>query len=487
MSNNTFRLHPENPHYFLYRGRPRVLITATEHYGAVINRNFDYARYLEDAADKAATLSRCFLLFRELEGVPLNPHSPCKPLPGEYVAPFLRTGPGFAGDGYPKFDLDQWDPEYFARLHGFLSDAARRDVVVELTLFSNTYSDAVWNLNPFNTRNNVNGVGDIAWQDYNSMRDATLFARQVAYVRKIVAEVNAYDNFYFEICNEPFGNQSGGHVSVGEVEAWSNAIRRVIREEEAALPKRHLVFQVPVERFRGDSALDVLADDGDVDAINMHDYQQLTFRGRPIPPLGRFMQRDLKLDRIHDLWTICHAAGKPIVFDEDNACTNGLDEESWTIHRKRAWTVVCSGHYDMIDFSIQAAGGEAGSPASRAHIRSWMKHLSTFIHSTDFVRMTPVRDFCKETPTHTLAATLAHPGAEYVIYVADKREGEDLGCGEPCSGRLSFSLPAGRYEVSFYQPVTGGYTGEPRQLTGGEVALQLEPFVHDVVVHIQAK
>ena len=124
MTNDAFRLHPENPHYFLYRDRARVLITATEHYGAVINRNFDYARYLADAADKAATLSRCFLLFRELEGIPLNPHSPCKPRPGEYVAPFARSDSWFAVDGYPKFDLDRWDDEYFARLHGFLAEAA---------------------------------------------------------------------------------------------------------------------------------------------------------------------------------------------------------------------------------------------------------------------------------------------------------------------------------------------------------------------------
>jgi hypothetical protein len=116
-----------------------------------------------------------------------------------------------------------------------------------------------------------------------------------------------------------------------------------------------------------------------------------------------------------------------------------------------------------------------------------MKHLSTFIHAPEFVHTTPVRDFCHETPAHTLAATLAHPGAEYVIYVADKREKEDPGCGEPCSGRLRLSLPAGRYQARLYAPAIGGYTGEPRELMGGEAALQLEPFVHDVVIHIQAE
>src|SRR5947208_3574989 len=30
-------LHPDNPHYFLFRGKPAVLVTSGEHYGAVLN------------------------------------------------------------------------------------------------------------------------------------------------------------------------------------------------------------------------------------------------------------------------------------------------------------------------------------------------------------------------------------------------------------------------------------------------------------------
>jgi hypothetical protein len=41
------RLHPENPHYFLWRGQPTVLVTSGEHYGAVLNLDFDGPRYLE--------------------------------------------------------------------------------------------------------------------------------------------------------------------------------------------------------------------------------------------------------------------------------------------------------------------------------------------------------------------------------------------------------------------------------------------------------
>jgi hypothetical protein len=30
-------LHPQNPHYFLFRSKPTILITSGEHYGALLN------------------------------------------------------------------------------------------------------------------------------------------------------------------------------------------------------------------------------------------------------------------------------------------------------------------------------------------------------------------------------------------------------------------------------------------------------------------
>ena len=46
-------LHPDNPHYLLWRGKPTVLITSGEHYGAVLNVDFDCVRYLDAiAADR---------------------------------------------------------------------------------------------------------------------------------------------------------------------------------------------------------------------------------------------------------------------------------------------------------------------------------------------------------------------------------------------------------------------------------------------------
>jgi len=41
------KVWPSNPHYFSYKGKPLVLVTSDHHYGAVIDRDFDYARYLD--------------------------------------------------------------------------------------------------------------------------------------------------------------------------------------------------------------------------------------------------------------------------------------------------------------------------------------------------------------------------------------------------------------------------------------------------------
>jgi len=40
------RLHPNNPRYFQWQGRATVLVASGEHYGSVINPDFDFRQYL---------------------------------------------------------------------------------------------------------------------------------------------------------------------------------------------------------------------------------------------------------------------------------------------------------------------------------------------------------------------------------------------------------------------------------------------------------
>src|ERR1700694_3258082 len=41
------KLHPDNPHYYLFQGKPTILITSAEHYGGVVNKDFDYVAYFD--------------------------------------------------------------------------------------------------------------------------------------------------------------------------------------------------------------------------------------------------------------------------------------------------------------------------------------------------------------------------------------------------------------------------------------------------------
>src|SRR6185369_3001313 len=53
-------LHPDNPHYFLFRDKPTILITSAEHYGAVLNPDFDYIKYLDELAAHGLNNTRTF-------------------------------------------------------------------------------------------------------------------------------------------------------------------------------------------------------------------------------------------------------------------------------------------------------------------------------------------------------------------------------------------------------------------------------------------
>jgi len=475
------KIDPENPKYLLFRGKPLTLISASEHYGSVINRPFDYDKYLADAADHKMTMTRTFLLYREQQSA-RNPSSPCKPESPDFITPFPRTGPGAALDGEPIYDLDKWNPEYFERLHQFLDAASKKGIVVELTVFSNTYAGEVWALNPFRAENNLQHVGAIEWQDYISLKDAELVRRQSAYAKKIIEETSGYDNVYYEICNEP-GGGFAGHASSADVDAWQTEMARVMRDEMKRLGRPHLLSGQQAFTYGEKNAfpMDATFASSNFDIVNDHPLPNTQFDGQ-VFDMGNFMSKELRLDQVQSFCRAAYARPKPVVLDEDNAASMYRDLTGWTIHRKRAWTGLLSGcHYDYIDFSI-TVGSESGTAASRAAIRTWMQHLSEFATSFDLIHSKLAPEWIGEHPQHLVVSSISASSTDFAAYLGDDREVADPTAGEPISGSVSLNLPQGTYDLRLYSPVTGEYS-PAIEIHGGKAAVVVLPaFREDIVL-----
>ena len=97
------------------------------------------------------------------------------------------------------------------------------------------YDDALWNVNPMNAANNVNGIGKIKRLEPYTLKDPKLTAIQEAFVRKIVAELKDFDNVYYEICNEQYFG--------GVTPQWVARIAQTIADAEAGFPGKHLIAE----------------------------------------------------------------------------------------------------------------------------------------------------------------------------------------------------------------------------------------------------
>jgi hypothetical protein len=133
------KVHPDNPHYYLFNGKPTILITSAEHYGAVVNKDFDYVTYFDALKSYGLDYTRIYpgALFEPMgkfvRGNTLGPK------PASLIVPWARSNvPGWLLCGN-KFDLDKWDPEYFKRLKVSLpgpgSGHRGRDLFLQLTIF----------------------------------------------------------------------------------------------------------------------------------------------------------------------------------------------------------------------------------------------------------------------------------------------------------------------------------------------------------------
>ena len=383
-------LHPENPHYFLWHGKPTVLITSAEHYGAVLNLDFDYRKYLDTLAAEGMMMTRIFSgAYVEPEGAFNIARNTLAPLPGRFISPWARSDqPGYANGGN-KFDLSRWDSAYFERLRDFVGYADEKGIVIEVAFFCPMYEEKQWQLSPMNAANNINGIGSVGRNDVHTLdQHGGLLAVQEALTRKLVTELNEFDNVLLEICNEPYFG--------GVTMAWQHHIADVMVATERDLPKKHLITQ----NIANNSALI----EKPHPAISVFNFHYAT------PP---------------DAVALNYHWNKVIGDNE-----TGFRGTNNVPYRTEAWDFIVAGGalYNNLDYSF-VAGHEDGTfayPASQpgggnTQFRREMKILREFIHGFDFVRMKPDNTVIRGgVPPGGTARALVEPGRAMAIYVRNE-------------------------------------------------------------------
>jgi len=438
-------LHPNNPHYFLWRGRPAVLITSAEHYGALLNLDFDYRKYIDTLAADGMMLTRVFSgAYVEPEGAFKIARNTLAPLPGRFISPWARSDqPGYANGGN-RFDLGRWDEAYFNRLKDLAAYASGKGIVIELTLFCPMYEDKQWNLSPMNARNNINGVGNIGRLDVHTLdKHGGLLPIQEALTRKLVTELNSMDNVIFEIMNEPYAG--------GVPMAWQHRIADVIAETERRLPKRHLISQNVANK-----SATITAPHAGVSVFNFH---------YAAPP-----------DAVATNYHLNKVIG-------DNE--TGFRGTSDTPYRLEAWDFIISGGglFNNLDYSF-APGFETGTfvyPESQpgggnAGFRRQMKILRDFIHGFDFVRMRPDNSvIAGSVPSGVTARALVESGKAMAIFVR----------GGGASTVLSVELPAGAWTAEWIDTKTGPTARTTNVAGGGLRALEAPGYDSDIALRLR--
>ncbi|HEY2858849.1 MAG TPA: hypothetical protein VGJ21_10570 [Terracidiphilus sp.] len=469
-SSQPIALDPANPHYFSYEGKTIALITDGEHYGSVINPDFDYHVYLKTQQADGLNYTRIFGgSYVEVPaasfGIKRNTLAPAE---GRVILPWARSGEaGYAGGGN-KFDLSAWNPDYFRRLNDFLTEAAEHGIVVEISLFSSQYGDVQWKFSPFNAANNVNHTAVDDYKQVNTLNNGNVLAIQEQYVRKLVHEANAHPNVIFEIQNEPWSDHpkltnvinpylfTGRDQYPNSIEvaddasfAWQARVAQWITSEESGLPNKHLIAQC-YSNFL--ASVRSLVEGASV--VNFH---------YAYPEAA----------------SLNYGLNKAIAYDETGFL--GRDDDKY---RRQAWNFMLAGGsiFDGLDYSFttdhpDGADTEPNGPGGGSiALRYQLAILQRFIAGLPLAQMSPDSHAVIHAEGVT-AHTLSSQRGDYAIYLD--------GNGP---SRVSLRLPAGSYKGERIDTVTGATTAiADFKADGREYVLASPAFTNGIALRLTRK
>jgi Family of unknown function (DUF6298) len=344
--------------------------------------------------------------------------------------PWLRSGPGLAKDGKPRFDLTRFDPEYFARLRQRVEAAGRKGIYVSIMLFEGwaaQFTDA-WDYHPFNEANNVNQIdADSKGRGYFTLQDTPMgkqvLALQEAYVKRVVDRVNDLDNVLYEVCNE------SGSFST----EWQYHLIRFVKKYEREKSKQHAVGMT----FQYKGGTNAILYDSPADWIS------------PNPGGDNERYRDNPSSMFR---------GKVIVNDTDHLWGHTGGDAIWV------WKSFCRG------LNVLFMEELTPSPTWQDSARDGMGQVRRYAETMNLAAMRPEDGLSQTT------FCLAERGREYLVFQP----------GDKGEFTLKLSDAPGTFSVEWFD-VNRGVTVPAKPVEGGGVRTFTTPFGGPAALYLKRR
>jgi hypothetical protein len=360
--------------------------------------------------------------------------------------PFMRTGPGNALDGKPKFDLSRFSKGYFDRLRDRVIAARERSIYVSVMLFQGSSLEPEgedpegnpWDSHPFHKDNNINGIngdpfGDGHGREVHTTAILPIVEIHESYVRQVVDSVNDLDNVLFEISNNSHRKST----------KWQHRMMDLVREYELGKGQRHPVGMT----FQGSRAAPGTNADlfgSPADWISPNAEAGAEYRDDPPPADGR----------------------KVIINDTNRLWGMAADDEAETV-RAWVWKSFLRGCNPIfMDPYLDVRAAERLDKRWEP-VRLAMGYTRVWADRVSLAAMTPHQE---------LASTgycLADPGGEYLAY-------------QPRSGAFTVDLAPGAYQFAWFEPRAGKVAQTGNTEAGKGESEFTPPFEGDALLHLKA-
>lgn len=374
-----------------------------------------------------------------------------------------------------RYNLDAWNPRYWDRLKDVISEALKRDIVVEISLFNGYPSDPSWWSGEFsvawNGEFNVNGVFstndkghffpdffDLTYSETSSS-GKTLRDYQQALVDKAIFELGHYPNVYFEVMNEFFEFASDFDNGFEKVAPWQQFWADYLRQRTDRLVSVH-VHDATNDRSVYTQGVEYFWDRPSVDVMTFHLYK--TDPGLISDQLHASQDKNKILQNNESFQWYADKAVSPKRLDK-------VTREAW------GW-FASGGYYAFYN-------GQHTEYEGWDQLGTRAKVLRDVADKLSFWRMRPTDDEGNEYdalllqgPTGKNRQLLANPGSEYMAYFwGEPKKALRVW---PIRTDVIIQLPSGKYRYEWYDPRNGDQLAAGKVIGEGATTIQSpSPFL----------